>query len=149
MTTKPRASTLPAYKYIFPSDTAGGGIVVTSDGLITSKDAWAYKAASVAPYNAAPVTAVPPQSFSLRGQNASGSYAATGGDVNISPGTGSVSNSSGNAVIADTAGNGGAWNTSHIVLGIYHIWVDTTGRLRIKSSAPTSATDGTVIGTQV
>ena len=30
----------------------------------------------------------------------------------------------------------------------YYLWVDTTGRLRIKSSAPTSATDGTIVGTQ-
>ena len=44
---------------------------------------------------------------------------------------------------------GGAWNTSHPILGVNHLWVDTSGRLRIKSSAPTSATDGTVVGTQV
>jgi hypothetical protein len=28
------------------------------------------------------------------------------------------------------------------------LWVDSTGRLRIKTSAPTSDTDGTVVGTQ-
>lgn len=33
-------------------------------------------------------------------------------------------------------------------LGTYYLWVDGTGRLRIKSSRPTSATDGTVVGTQ-
>lgn len=39
--------------------------------------------------------------------------------------------------------------TSTMKLGGYHIWVDNTGRLRIKSgAAPTSATDGTVVGTQ-
>lgn len=43
---------------------------------------------------------------------------------------------------------GGGWNTGHLLLGSYHIWVDSTGDLRIKSSAPTSDTDGTVIGTQ-
>ena len=31
---------------------------------------------------------------------------------------------------------------------VYYLWVDTSGRLRIKSSAPTSATDGTIVGTQ-
>ena len=49
------------------------------------------------------------------------------------------------------AGNlklGGTWNTAHFELGIYHIWVDSTGDLRIKSSAPISDTDGSVIGTQ-
>lgn len=33
-------------------------------------------------------------------------------------------------------------------IGAYRLWVDTTGDLRIKSSAPTSDTDGTVVGTQ-
>jgi len=40
------------------------------------------------------------------------------------------------------------WDKTHIVLGAYHLWVDTTGDLRIKSSAPTSAVDGVVVGTQ-
>ena len=148
MTTRPKGSTLPVYKYIFPSEVASGGLVVTSDGFVGSKDAWAYKAASVAPNNLAPLTAIPPQSFSLKGQNASGSYAATGGDVAVNPGTGSVGNTSGNLVVADTAGNGGAWNTSHLVLGIYHLWIDAAGRLRVKSSKPTSDTDGTIVGSQ-
>lgn len=42
----------------------------------------------------------------------------------------------------------GAWNSGHLILGSYHLWVDSTGDLRIKSSAPTSDTDGTVVGTQ-
>lgn len=33
-------------------------------------------------------------------------------------------------------------------LGAYHLWVDATGDLRIKSGAPISDTDGTVVGTQ-
>lgn len=43
---------------------------------------------------------------------------------------------------------GGLYNQSHLCIGVYHIWVDDTGRLRIKNGAPTSHTDGTVIGTQ-
>lgn len=35
-----------------------------------------------------------------------------------------------------------------LILGEYHLWVDTTGDLRIKNGAPTSDTDGTVVGTQ-
>lgn len=35
-----------------------------------------------------------------------------------------------------------------LLLGNYRIWVDGSGRLRIKSTAPSSDTDGTVIGTQ-
>lgn len=45
------------------------------------------------------------------------------------------------------AGNG-VWNEGHLLMGAYHLWIDSTGRLRIKSSAPTSDTDGTVVGTQ-
>ena len=35
-----------------------------------------------------------------------------------------------------------------LYLGIYALWVDSTGKLRIKNSTPTSDTDGTVVGTQ-
>ena len=40
----------------------------------------------------------------------------------------------------------GAWNNSHLVLGTYHLWVDSTGDLRIKNGAPTSDTDGNIVG---
>ncbi len=43
---------------------------------------------------------------------------------------------------------GSAWNGYHPVMGSYHLWIDATGDLRIKSSFPTSDLDGTVIGTQ-
>lgn len=42
----------------------------------------------------------------------------------------------------------GTWDGSHMRLGANHLWVDTTGDLRIKNSAPTSDTDGTIVGTQ-
>lgn len=42
----------------------------------------------------------------------------------------------------------GAWNTSHITMGVYHLWIDASNRLRIKNSAPTSDTDGTIVGSQ-
>ena len=41
-----------------------------------------------------------------------------------------------------------AWDLNRLRLGSYYLWVDSTGDLRIKSSAPTSDTDGTVVGTQ-
>jgi hypothetical protein len=41
-----------------------------------------------------------------------------------------------------------AWDGVHAILGSYHIWIDATGDVRIKSSAPTSDTDGAIIGTQ-
>jgi hypothetical protein len=44
--------------------------------------------------------------------------------------------------------NGGGFATPHIILGEYHLWVDSTGDLRIKQFQPTSDTDGTVVGTQ-
>lgn len=43
---------------------------------------------------------------------------------------------------------GGGWNTGTLQLGFYHLWVDGAGVLRIKNGAPTSATDGVVVGTQ-
>lgn len=43
----------------------------------------------------------------------------------------------------------GAWNGQRMKLGSYQLWVDGSGRLRIKSGAPASDTDGTVVGTQV
>lgn len=43
---------------------------------------------------------------------------------------------------------GGTWNTPHLAMGAQHLWFDTAGRLRVKNGAPTSATDGTVVGTQ-
>jgi len=39
-------------------------------------------------------------------------------------------------------------NDVAMVLGTYHLWVDTTGDLRIKSGRPTSDTDGSVVGSQ-
>jgi hypothetical protein len=44
--------------------------------------------------------------------------------------------------------DGGGYNTGHLVLGAYHLWVDSTGDLRMKNSAPTSDTDGSIVGTQ-
>jgi len=41
-----------------------------------------------------------------------------------------------------------AWNNQHLTLGNYCIWVDSSGRLRIKNGVPTSDTDGTIVGTQ-
>lgn len=42
----------------------------------------------------------------------------------------------------------GTWNGGTILLGGYRLWVDGSGLLRIKSSAPSSDTDGTVVGAQ-
>lgn len=41
--------------------------------------------------------------------------------------------------------NGGNWNTGHLSLGGNHIWVEA-GILRIKTSTPSSATDGSAVG---
>lgn len=42
----------------------------------------------------------------------------------------------------------GTWNAGHLILGGYHIWVDSTGDLRINNGVPSGDTDGTVVGTQ-
>ncbi len=41
-----------------------------------------------------------------------------------------------------------SWNGAHLILGSYHLWVDSAGDLRIKSGAPIGDTDGTIVGTQ-
>jgi hypothetical protein len=43
---------------------------------------------------------------------------------------------------------GGAWNTGHLQLGNYHVWFDATGVMRRKDGAPSSDTDGDVVGAQ-
>lgn len=42
----------------------------------------------------------------------------------------------------------GAWNGTPFRMGAYYLWIDATGDLRIKNSAPANDTDGTVIGAQ-
>ena len=43
---------------------------------------------------------------------------------------------------------GGEWNDGPLILGVYRLWVDASGNLRIRNGAPTSDTDGVVVGTQ-
>lgn len=43
---------------------------------------------------------------------------------------------------------GGGYTGGHLVLGNYHIWVDTSGRLKIKNGLPVSDGEGVVVGTQ-
>lgn len=61
-----------------------------------------------------------------------------------------INEGDGNLRIAN--GDVGNWEKGHKVFdegtSRYHLWVDSSGRLRIKSGAPTSSTDGTVVGTQ-
>lgn len=42
----------------------------------------------------------------------------------------------------------GTWNGGRVIMNGYHFWVTAGGILRMKSSAPTSDTDGTVVGSQ-
>lgn len=58
--------------------------------------------------------------------------------------------SEGHLEIADNAafaGPAGAWNGPHLVMGTLHFWVDSLERTRIKNGAPTSETDGIILGT--
>jgi hypothetical protein len=50
--------------------------------------------------------------------------------------------------IAINRTQGATWDGPHPILGGNHLWVDATGDLRIKASAPTSDLDGTIVGTQ-
>lgn len=55
-------------------------------------------------------------------------------------------------VSSSVSTGGSAWNQvsggAPLTLGVYQLWVDAGGRLRMKSGAPTSDTDGTIVGTQ-
>lgn len=42
----------------------------------------------------------------------------------------------------------GAWDSGPMRLGAYRLWIDISGRLRVKNGAPNSDTDGTIVGTQ-
>jgi len=80
----------------------------------------------------------------------------SGGTITSGPGNGATDCSVGRQGVGlwgtDNAtslrAGDGTWNGSRLRLGSYHIWVDSTGDLRIKSSAPTGDTDGTVVGSQ-
>jgi len=41
-----------------------------------------------------------------------------------------------------------AWDGAHLTMGTTHLWVDATGKLRIKAGPPTSDLDGVVAGSQ-
>ncbi len=45
------------------------------------------------------------------------------------------------------AGGGGVIN-GHLVMGNYHLWVDSQGRLKIKNGIPSADSDGVVVGDQ-
>lgn len=146
MTTRPKGITFPAYSFLQLSQVSGEGFRVTptlNDYTVAS--AWAYKPAETAPVNATVATAIAPQDFTITGQNANAGFAATGGNIRIVTGDGSVGNSAGNLVLEDTALTGGAFDGAHYVIGTHHLWFDTSGRLRHKTSAPASATDGNVV----
>lgn len=75
-------------------------------------------------------------------------YAGTGAaDINAAPFIKERNGGIGTEGFDLVAGTG-AWNSGHLRLGANHLWVDATGDLRIKSSAPTSDTDGVVVGAQ-
>ena len=143
MTTKAKGITLPVWDKIRLTLSY---FEVSSSSAFTSNDSYKYTSAGISPISTTAPVAAAPAALTLQAQNAQSGFAAVGADVKLTPGVGSVSNVSGNAVIKDTAGNGSAWNNAHLVMGSYHFWVDPgTGKLRMKSSAPTSATDGNIV----
>lgn len=147
MTTRPKGITFPAYSYLTLSQVSGEGLRVTPTlNDYTVPSAWAYKPGAIAPINATVLTAVVPTDFIITGQNANAGLAATGGNIKHITGAGSVGNAAGNFVLDDTAAGGGAYNGAHYVIGTHHLWFDTSNRLRHKVGAPTTATDGNVVG---
>lgn len=76
-------------------------------------------------------------------------YLGTGdSDINEQPYLQAKNGAIGTTSFDLLAGETGAWNQGHLRLGQYHLWVDSTGDLRIKYGKPTSDMDGAVVGTQ-
>lgn len=50
--------------------------------------------------------------------------------------------------LAGSSLGSGAWDSGHLVLGNHHLWVDSSGTLRSKNSAPESDTDGSALRVQ-
>ena len=144
MTTRAKGITLPIYFY-YSTDITGLSVTPTS-GDYTSQSAWKYGPGIISPVTLVNTFLTTPIAANLKAQSANPSFAALGGDIKLNPGVGSVGNASGNVVIQDNAGAGSAWNTSHLVLGTYHLWVDAKTRLRYKLTAPTSDIDGIPVG---
>lgn len=148
MTTRDKGITLPFLSSYVNFQTASLKVTdVVND--YTSKNAWAYNPGGIQPINDAPIIATSAVVFTVLGQNATALLAAIGGSLYWRPGTGSGGNASGNVIIADRAGFGAAYNTSHIQMGSYHFWVDAKFRLRIKNGTPVSDTDGNVVGIDI
>lgn len=142
MTTRDKGITLPRWSNVRLSNTY---VEVSSSLDFSSNATYKYGATGVSPTVPTALIAAAPQSLNLVAQNANLLVAGPGADVNITPGIGSIGGVSGNLVLKNTAGVGGTWNTSHAVLGTYHIWIDTAARVRIKNGVPTSDQDGNVI----
>lgn len=83
-------------------------------------------------------------SYGFNGADGTGAYAASATEIAFSAGGTKI----GFFATPGLGVSGGTWNTPHLLLGAYHLWIDTFGRLRLKSGAPTSALDGTVVGAQ-
>lgn len=148
MTTKAQGITLPVYPYL--SLTSAYIAVTTTEADFTVNSAYKYGPAVIQPYNLAPILAEAPVDFTLKAQNASGSFAASGGDINLNPGVGTLGQPSGNLIVADTSGNGGAYNTAHVVFGAnLHLWLDSSNKLRYKSGVPSTATDGNIVNLEL
>jgi hypothetical protein len=63
-----------------------------------------------------------------------------------------LANATGANLQITTTDGTSTWVRAHLVFGStsnpQHLWVDASGKLRIKAGAPTSDTDGTIVGTQ-
>jgi hypothetical protein len=68
----------------------------------------------------------------------------TGGKVGIS----TTSPSEKLEVNGNVKVGGGDYANGHLVLGVYHLWVDVDGKLRIRNGVPSNSKDGVVVGGQ-
>jgi hypothetical protein len=142
LTTRSKGITLPVWANVRFTN---GYFETSSAADFSSNASYKFAPQGIFPLSQVAPIAATPQSLNLQAQDANAGFIITGASVNVTPGAGSGGSSSGNLVIKDSTGAGGTWNSAHIELGTYHIWVDTSGHLRTKTSAPTSATDGLIL----
>ncbi|WP_160674419.1 hypothetical protein [Clostridium sp. C8-1-8] len=151
------------------SDKDGREVVVLASGVVNTFDNLRASAIGI---GTAPNTSVAPvwvynNSESLSALLQSGIQSASAGNdisilriegINRDNTASKVSlnigvNITSNEIYLDTSGTNlrlednlrlryGNWQFSHLIMGNYHIWVDNSGRMKIKDGAPTSNTDG-------
>lgn len=142
MTTRSKGITYPSYSNVRLTN---GYFEVSTAIDYSSNASYKYTAQGIFPVTQIAPQLATPQFITIQAQDANATFGAIGGSISLITGVGSTGSVSGRVTIIDSAGSAG-WNTAHLKMGAYHYWTDAGGRLRQKSSTPTTDLDGNVVG---